>query len=137
MEGHHGHVNPPFERTKKRILALLAAAIIGAFGAVAVAAPAQADVDDPAWCASGYLCLYENTNGGGSSIWYSSSFQGQCVNLPSWWNDRISSYIARNWETGSFYTDWFYGGTQWNFCCNSSVYDLGGYSNTFSSVKRT
>ena len=53
------------------------------------------------------------------------------------WNDRISSFIGRNWESGSFHTDWFYGGTQWNFCCNSSVSDLGSYSNTFSSVRRT
>jgi hypothetical protein len=81
-----------------------------------------------------YVTIYDFTGYWGSYMHVSQDYAA----LSSiGWNDEVSSYIARNWETGSFYTDWFYSGTQWNFCCNSSVYDLGGYSNTFSSVKRT
>jgi hypothetical protein len=53
------------------------------------------------------------------------------------WNDRISSFRARNGETGTFFVDWFYGGSQWSFCCNTQQPSLGGYDNTFSSVQRT
>ena len=53
------------------------------------------------------------------------------------WNDRIGSFKGRNSETGSFYTDWFYGGTQWAFCCNTQTPGLGSYNNTFSSIIRT
>jgi hypothetical protein len=53
------------------------------------------------------------------------------------WNDKISSFKARNWETGRFWTDWLYTGTIWSFCCNSTQPSLGGYDNTFSSVQRT
>jgi hypothetical protein len=53
------------------------------------------------------------------------------------WNDRISSFKARNSETGTFFVDWFYGGSQWSFCCNTQQSSLGGYDNTFSSIQRT
>ena len=53
------------------------------------------------------------------------------------WNDRISSFKARNGETGTFFVDWFNGGSQWSFCCNTQQPSLGGYDNTFSSVHRT
>jgi hypothetical protein len=53
------------------------------------------------------------------------------------WNDRISSFRGRNSETGSFYVDWFYGGTAWAFCCNTQTANLGSYNNTFSSILRT
>lgn len=53
------------------------------------------------------------------------------------WNDRISSFKGRNSETGSFYVDWFYGGTPWAFCCNTQTSSLGSYNNTFSSIQRT
>jgi len=53
------------------------------------------------------------------------------------WNDRMSSFKARNGETGRFWTDWFNGGSSWPFCCNSQVSGLGAYDNTFSSVQRT
>lgn len=53
------------------------------------------------------------------------------------WSDRISSFKARNGETGTFYVDWFYGGSQWSFCCNQQLPTLGGYDNTFSSLQRT
>jgi hypothetical protein len=81
-----------------------------------------------------YVTIYDLTGYWGAYMHVSEDYT---VLATIGWNDRISSYIARNYESGSFYTDWFYSGTQWNFCCNGSVYDLGGFSNTFSSVKRT
>jgi hypothetical protein len=53
------------------------------------------------------------------------------------WNDRITSFKARNSETGNFYVDWFYTGTWYAFCCNTQVANLGSFSNTFSSIFRT
>ena len=53
------------------------------------------------------------------------------------WNDRISSFKGRNSQLGAFYVDWFYSGTVWAFCCNQQVANLGSYSNTFSSIRRT
>lgn len=53
------------------------------------------------------------------------------------WSDRISSFKARNGETGTFYVDWLYSGSQWSFCCNQQLPTLGGYDNTFSSLHRT
>jgi hypothetical protein len=53
------------------------------------------------------------------------------------WNDRISSFKARNSETGTLFADWFFTGTWWAFCCNTQVANLGSYSNTFSSLQRT
>lgn len=56
----------------------------------------------------------------------------------SWigWNDRVSSFIVRNSQSGAFWTDWFWGGSRWGFCCNSYVGLLGGHNNSFSSVDR-
>jgi hypothetical protein len=53
------------------------------------------------------------------------------------WNDRVSSFKARNSETGRFFTDWFYSGTIYGFCCNQQLASLGAYDNTFSSIQRT
>jgi hypothetical protein len=53
------------------------------------------------------------------------------------WNDRISSFKARNSQTGRFTVDWFFGGSSWPFCCNSQLSSLGAYDNTFSAVQRT
>jgi hypothetical protein len=79
------------------------------------------------------------------TVYEKSSFQGTYMNvsqdygslLTIGWNDRISSFKARNSETGRFWTDWFNGGTVWNFCCNTWVSSLGSYDNTFSSMQRT
>jgi hypothetical protein len=73
------------------------------------------------------------------------SFQGSFMNvsqdysslLTIGWSDRISSFKVRNSETGQFFTDWFYGGSSWPFCCNTQQSSLGAYDNTFSSVQRT
>ena len=53
------------------------------------------------------------------------------------WNDRISSFKARNSETGAFFTDWFYSGSSWPFCCNTQQPTLNAYDNLFSSIRRT
>lgn len=53
------------------------------------------------------------------------------------WNDRISSYKARNGESGRFFEDWYGGGASSGFCCNQTEPVLGGDDNTFSSVYRT
>ena len=54
------------------------------------------------------------------------------------WNDRISSYIALNSETGAFYTNAAYGGTIDYFCCNQNVANVGStFDNQISSVRRT
>lgn len=50
------------------------------------------------------------------------------------WNDRISSYVAKNSMSGAFWTDWLYTGVRYNFCCNQQVGSLGSYNDTFSSV---
>lgn len=54
------------------------------------------------------------------------------------WNDRISSYIALNSETGAFYTNAGFGGTIDYFCCNQGVASLSStFNNQISSVRRT
>lgn len=53
------------------------------------------------------------------------------------WNDRVSSYKARNSASGKFWTDWFASGTSRSFCCNTQVSSLpAGLDNAFSSVYR-
>jgi hypothetical protein len=74
-----------------------------------------------------------------------TSFNGASMNVSQdyatlstiGWNDRISSMKGRNSETGRFFTDWFYSGTWYAFCCNTQVSNLGAYSNSFSSIQRT
>lgn len=77
-----------------------------------VAAPAQAAYADcPPYDSSGYQlvgCYYADSNGNGS-MFYVRQTQG-CINLPSSWNDRVSSarnrtvagssgaYMMRAWE---------------------------------------
>lgn len=70
--------------------------------ATAVAVPlgfvAQASA---AWsCASGFLCLYTDSNYGGDVLNYSGHFSsGYCDNVGSQFNDRISSvhnYLSQN-----------------------------------------
>jgi hypothetical protein len=79
------------------------------------------------------------------TIWDGAAFSGAFMNVSQdysvlatiGWNDKISSFKGRNSETGTFYTDWFYGGSFWAFCCNAQLSSLGSYNNTFSSVLRT
>jgi hypothetical protein len=81
-----------------------------------------------------YVTIYDQAAFGGA---YMNISQDYSVLALIGWNDRISSFKARNNETGTFYTDWFYGGGPWSFCCSGQAANLGGANNTFSSVLRT
>ena len=81
-----------------------------------------------------YVTIWDGTNFGGSYMNVSQDYSALSL---IGWNDRISSYKARNGETGAFYVDWFYGGARWSFCCNQQNTNLGTFSNTFSSILRT
>lgn len=53
------------------------------------------------------------------------------------WNDRITSFKARNSASGEFWTDWFASGFGRSFCCNVWVASLpSGQDNAFSSLYR-
>lgn len=80
-----------------------------------------------------YATVYEYTTFQGSYMHMSQNYTClACIG----WNDRISSFVVLNSQSGNFYTDWFYGGSVYGFCCNQERYSLGGYDNTFSSVYR-
>jgi hypothetical protein len=81
-----------------------------------------------------YVTVYEQAGFGGPYMNISQDY-GWLATIG--WNDRISSFRARNGETGTFFVDWFSGGSQWSFCCNTQQSSLGGYDNSFSSLKRT
>jgi hypothetical protein len=81
-----------------------------------------------------YVTIYDLANFGGA---FMNVSQDYTVLATLGWNDRISSFKARNNETGTFYTDWFYGGGPWSFCCSGQAANLVGANNTFSSVRRT
>jgi hypothetical protein len=81
-----------------------------------------------------YVTVFENVSFGGA---YMNISQDYTVLGLIGWNDRISSFKARNGETGTFFVDWFYNGSRWSFCCNTQQSSLGGYDNTFSSLQRT
>lgn len=81
-----------------------------------------------------YVTIYDGTFFSGS---YMNVSQDYAVLATIGWSDRISSFKGRNGETGTFYVDWFYGGSWYAFCCNTQVANLGSYSNVFSSILRT
>jgi hypothetical protein len=87
----------------------------------------------PALAASGvtYVVGFDYTFWGGPYMYFSQNYT---VLAYIGWNDRVSSFLAQNNLSGRFWTDWFYGGTYYGFCCNSQVPALGSYDNTFSSV---
>ena len=81
-----------------------------------------------------FVTIFDGANFGGVYMNVSQDYSALAL---IGWTDRIGSFKARNSETGSFYVDWFYGGTQWAFCCNTQTANLGSYNNTFSSIVRT
>jgi hypothetical protein len=81
-----------------------------------------------------YVSIYEFPSYSGSMMNVSQDYPALAT---IGWNDKISSFKARNSLTGTFFVDWFYGGSQWSFCCNTQQSSLGGYDNTFSAVQRT
>jgi hypothetical protein len=80
-----------------------------------------------------YVTIYDYTFYQGSYMHLSEDYWALSL---IGWNDRVSSFIGRNWESGAFWTDWFYGGPRYYFCCNWAVSSLGVYDNAFSSVLR-
>ena len=81
-----------------------------------------------------YVTIYDLTGFGGASMNVSADYPA----LSSiGWNDRVSSFKSRNSETGTLFVDWFYGGSWYAFCCDTSVSSLGSFNNTFSSIQRT
>ena len=78
-----------------------------------------------------YVQVWEHSAYGGSSMVISQDYNALSL---LGWNDRISSFKARNSQTGTFYTDWFANGSAYGFCCNQQVPSLGSYNDTFSSV---
>jgi len=81
-----------------------------------------------------YVTIWDGANFGGAYMNVSEDYSALSL---IGWNDRISSFKGRNSETGAFYVDWFYGGAWWTFCCNQQTSNLGTFSNTFSSIRRT
>ena len=78
-----------------------------------------------------YVQIYQDAWFGGPSMVVSQDY---AVLATLGWNDRISSFKGKNFQTGTFYTDWFAGGTAYGFCCNQQVSSLGAYNDTFSSI---
>lgn len=81
-----------------------------------------------------YVVIYDYASFSGASMYLSDDYSILAV---IGWNDRISSFKGQNNQSGRFWTDWFGGGSPYNFCCNQQVAILGGWDNTFSSVNRT
>jgi hypothetical protein len=80
-----------------------------------------------------YVTVYDYPTYSGSYMHVSQDYS---VLALIGWNDRISSFRGRNYESGVFFTDWFYSGVQYGFCCNQQASSLGGFDNTFSSIHR-
>jgi hypothetical protein len=80
-----------------------------------------------------YVLIFDYTTYAGAYMYISQDYSILAV---IGWNDRISSFKAVNSQSGTFYGDWLYGGSQYGFCCNQNVSSLGSYNDTFSSVAR-
>lgn len=78
-----------------------------------------------------YVTIYDFGTFAGSYMYVSQDYVALAT---IGWNDRISSFIARNGEIGHFFTDWFYGGNPYVLCCNQQVSSLGSFDNVFSSM---
>ena len=81
-----------------------------------------------------YVTIWDQPGYGGT---YMNVSQDYATLVTIGWNDKISSFKARNSETGRFTTNWLFGGTSWSFCCNTQQSTLNAYDNTFSAVERT
>jgi hypothetical protein len=81
-----------------------------------------------------YVTIYDGATYSGAYMHVSQDY-GTLMTIG--WNDKISSFKGRNSQTGTFWTNWFYGGSSWSFCCNVLQPTLGGYNNTFSALHRS
>jgi hypothetical protein len=81
-----------------------------------------------------YVTIFDGPNYSGSFMDVSQNYD---VLFSIGWNDRISSYKARNSDSGIFWTDWFASGSGVTFCCNTNVSSLpASLDNAFSSMYR-
>jgi len=81
-----------------------------------------------------YVTVYSDPSYGGSYMHISQNYD-----TLFWigWNDRVSSYKARNSALGTFWSDWNATGRRADFCCNQGVATLSStVDNTFTSVCR-
>jgi hypothetical protein len=80
-----------------------------------------------------YVTAYDYTGFQGSYMHFSQNYT-----VLAWigWNDRISSFVVHNGQSGNFYWDWYYGGASYGWCCNQQFTGLGAWDNAFSSVYR-
>jgi hypothetical protein len=82
-----------------------------------------------------YVTIYSEPSYAGSYAHLSANYDSLVL---IGWNDRISSFKARNSQAGKFYSNWFGSGTVRSFCCNTTVpWMTSTYDNTFSSVYRS
>lgn len=86
-----------------------------------------------AFGASDYVTVYELTGFAGSFMHMSQDYNAL---VTIGWSDRISSLKGRNSASSTFFVDWFYGGSSFGVCCNTQLTSLGGFDNSFSSVRR-
>jgi len=80
-----------------------------------------------------YMTVYDYTAYQGPYMYFSQDYT---VLATIGWNDRVSSFIVHNSQSGAFWTDWFYTGTRYDWCCNQGLASLGSYDNVFSSIYR-
>jgi hypothetical protein len=81
-----------------------------------------------------YMTVYDYTTYQGPYMYFSQDYT---VLATIGWNDRVSSFIVHNSQSGVFWTDWFYTGTRFTWCCNQGWASLGSYDNVFSSIYRS
>lgn len=78
-----------------------------------------------------YMTVYDYTAYQGPYMYFSQDYT---ILATIGWNDRVSSFIVHNSLSGVFWTDWFYTGTRFDWCCNQGWASLGSYDNVFSSI---
>lgn len=89
--------------TRRVIVAVVAAVVALAFTQVATSAPAAADF---AWCTgTGKVCVASDSNGNGMRATIGWPI-GECGNLSSTWNDKISSIANKFTSSGGIMTFW-------------------------------
>ena len=94
----------------------------------------EADLASSQAAASVYVTVYSDASYTGAYAHLSQDYDGLWT---IGWNDRVSSFVVPNGESGRFFTDWYEGGNRYGFCCNAEVPYLGSFDDTFSSVYRT
>ena len=116
--------------------------LVHCFRAAASLESARAALDSPAAAASGvtaslssdYVVVYSSTLYAGSYMYVSQDYDALAI---VGWNDRIRSYRGLNAGLGTFWTDWFAGGSRLDFCCNAQAPSLSGtFDRAISSVYR-